>query len=143
LAFTERTSPPLADLEEAELEAAAPAGPRIERTTPTLEDAYPLALAARERGEWFVDLEMSGLGREWAPRVACFGLWGRVVARRREAPRNASQPIDSGAITRILVRFEVIAVLDMYRRVRVKQLTPQPVLAINKLRRRPRNVTIR
>ena len=119
---------------------------RLERNTPILEDVVPLALAARQRGEDTFDVEMTAKGRPWETRVAVkgrfLGVWGRVVARMRSAPRGAAA-IDTGEVSRLLVRFGVIEVLDVHRREEILRLTPRPVLGINRPRQRPRNVMIR
>jgi hypothetical protein len=119
---------------------------RIERATPTLEDVALLALAARSEGKSEIDIELTGFGREWATWVTLWGLRGRVVARVRDIPRGADRGdpgIDSGAISRILVRFGVIEILDMHRREQIRRMTPRTVLPINQRRMKPKNVTIR
>lgn len=110
--------------------------------------AYTLAVEAKGRGEPYIFLDIPAAGRAFAPYVVAFGCRGTVVKRFRQpvSPDGASSGrvfADSGPISRLTVRFQVVEVLLAYKRWFLDRTTPRKQLRQNVFRVRPRNFTVR
>lgn len=110
----------------------------------TLEGARQFAGEARNRGESFVYLWFRCKSRmsPWVIFVRVWGIQARVV--KRERIRDDAGAIESTRVSRFCVKFNVIEILEAFRR---KQLREHKMQAKPLRRGRnnslPKNVTIR